>query len=82
MAFGLMNICGVVWVTRLTMQMPQKTALAQIHGKMWLGRRLKAPTIKRRFTTSWMRKITKTDMSRLVKVRLSEMGAPKLCEVR
>ena len=38
--------------------------------------------MKKRFTTSWTRKITKTDMSRFVNVRLSEMGAPKLLEVR
>ena len=60
----------------LTMQIPQNTALAAIHGKTWLGIRLNAPTISSRFTTSCSSTITKTEMSRLVKVRSSEIGWP------
>ena len=69
-----MVVESTMWIwMRLTAQMQQKTAFVQIHGKMWLGRRLTAPTIKSRVTTSWTtRKITKTDKSRLVKVRISE----------
>ena len=64
------------------MHMAEKTALALIQGKTWLGILLTAPTTSSRLTSSWTRNVTKIEMSRLVKANPSVTLSPKLFDVR